>query len=70
MEDQTTLLTISQAAKRLGVSPGTVRTYADKGMIPVIKLPSGHRRFRPEDVQDLRREMGLEPSGDEEQATP
>lgn len=70
MDDQPTLLTISEAAKRLGVSPGTVRIYADKGTIPVIKLPSGHRRFRPEDVQRLRRGMGLEPPDKEEQAIP
>ncbi len=70
MEDENTLLTVSQAAKRLGVSPGTVRAYADKGAIPVIKLPSGHRRFRPEDVQRLQRDMGLEPTDKEGQHTP
>lgn len=54
------VLKISDVAKRLGVSPGTVRAYAEKGLIPVIKLPSGHRRFRESDVEDLRQKMGLD----------
>ena len=60
MRDEPQLLTISTAAKRLGISQGTLRVYADKGIIPVITLPRGHRRFRPEDVQRLREEWGLE----------
>ncbi len=55
------LLKISDAAKRLGISPGTLRGYADKGMIPVVTLPSGHRRFRIVDVQRLREDMGIDP---------
>ncbi len=55
------LLKTSEAAKRLGISQGTLRGYADKGMIPVVKLPSGHRRFRASDVQRLREDMGIDP---------
>lgn len=54
------LLTISQAAKLLGVHPNTLRTWADKGIIKHIRLPSGYRRFRIEDVQAMQREMGLQ----------
>lgn len=60
MTDEPQLLTISVAAKRLGISQGTLRVYADKGIIPVITLPRGHRRFKPEDVQRLREEWGLD----------
>lgn len=60
MTDEPKLLSISTAAKRLGISQGTLRTYADKGAIPVVMLPSGHRRFRPEDIQRLRESMGLD----------
>jgi excisionase family DNA binding protein len=56
------LLSISEAAKRLRLSVVTVRAYADKGILPVVKLPSGHRRFRREDVERLRRDMGLDPT--------
>lgn len=67
MNDEPILLTISAAAKRLGISQGALRLYADKGAIPVVKLPSGHRRFRPEDVQKLRKEMGIDPKDETEQ---
>ena len=56
----TRLVNISEAAKRLGVSVGTLRAYADKGDVPVVKLPSGHRRFRVEDIDRVRRDMGLD----------
>ncbi len=61
------LLTVGQAAARLGVHPKTVRAWADKGLLPVVKLPSGYRRFRPGDIERVRREMGLDarPAGQE-----
>ncbi len=59
------LLTISQAAARIGVHQNTLRIWADKGTVPMVKLPSGYRRFRPSDIERLRREMGLEPTSKE-----
>ncbi len=59
------LLTVSQAAGMLGVHQQTLRAWADKGLVPHVKLPSGYRRFRVADIERLRREMGLE-VGDEE----
>lgn len=59
MAQERTLLTISTAAKRLGISQGTLRGYAEKGIVPVITLPSGHRRFKPEDIERLRNEWGI-----------
>ena len=51
------LLTISEAAERLGVHQNTLRSWADKGMVPVVKLPSGYRRFRPSDIErELQRQ--------------
>jgi excisionase family DNA binding protein len=46
-------LTTSQAAEIIGVSPSTVVKYADAGMLPSYRLPSGHRRYRREDVEAL-----------------
>ncbi|MDP9353912.1 MAG: MerR family DNA-binding transcriptional regulator [Chloroflexota bacterium] len=54
------LLTISQAAAQLGVHPDTLRAWADKGLVPVVRTPTGYRRFDPEEIDRLRAEMGLE----------
>lgn len=43
--DQERLLTLSEAAERLGVHPATVRRWADKGEIEVRVTAGGHRRF-------------------------
>jgi len=37
-------LTMAQAADRLGVSPPTLRRWADQGRIPVRRTLGGHRR--------------------------
>ena len=58
---QRKLLTISQAADRLGVHANTLRGWADRGLVPVIMLPSGYRRFDPEAIEAERRKMGLPP---------
>jgi excisionase family DNA binding protein len=46
-------LSLSQAAKQLGVHPSTVRAWADQGYLPSQRTQGGHRRFRRSDV-DLR----------------
>ena len=53
------LLTISQAAARLGVHQDTLRAWADKGLVPVIRTPTGYRRFDPAEIERIREEMGL-----------
>jgi putative resolvase len=56
-DEKVTLLTITQAASRLGVHPNTLRAWADKGLVPHTRLPSGYRRFTPEQVDEIRRGM-------------
>jgi len=46
-------LTTHQAAQILGVSRSTIVTYADSGALRSFRLPSGHRRFRRSDVEEL-----------------
>ena len=58
---QKRLLTISEAAARLGVHANTLRGWADRGLVPVIKLPSGYRRFDPDVIERERQRMGLPP---------
>jgi excisionase family DNA binding protein len=44
-------LSLSEVAVVLGVHPSTVRSWADKGRLPVHRTQGGHRRFRRQDVE-------------------
>ncbi len=50
-ESDARLLTIREAAAMLGVHPLTLRNWSEKGTIPCLRTPGGHRRYR---VRDLR----------------
>jgi excisionase family DNA binding protein len=54
-------LSLSQAAKQLGVHPSTVRSWADHGYLPSQRTHGGHRRFRSSDV-DVRMHTRYEDS--------
>jgi excisionase family DNA binding protein len=43
-------LSLSDAAKMLGVHPSTVRLWSDKGALPTHKTQGGHRRFRRSEI--------------------
>jgi excisionase family DNA binding protein len=45
-------LSLSDAAKILGVHPSTVRSWSDRGILPVHRTSGGHRRY-------LRNEIDL-----------
>jgi excisionase family DNA binding protein len=57
MERRKRLLTVAQAAERLGISPQTVRRWADEGLIPMARTPTGHRRFDPDQIEAVAAEM-------------
>ena len=57
VSNRASLKGITEAAQELGVHQNTLRRWADKGLVRVVKLPSGQRRFRPEEVERLRRQM-------------
>jgi len=46
-------LTISQAARELGVSLGTVRRWADLGHLKAYRTPGGQRRFSREQIDEF-----------------
>jgi excisionase family DNA binding protein len=43
-------LSLSDAAKLLGVHPSTVRLWSDKGVLPVHRTQGGHRRYKRGEV--------------------
>ena len=46
-------LTLGETSQLLGVSPGTVRRWADSGHLPSFITPGGHRRFPRAVVESL-----------------
>ena len=56
------LLSLKQAAARLGVHPATLRRWADQGDILVVVTPGGHRRFPQSEVERLRHRQSGKPS--------
>jgi len=45
-------------SEMIGVHPNTLRTWADKGILHAVKLPSGNRWFTLEEIDQVRRESG------------
>jgi putative resolvase len=48
-----------RAAKLLGVHPVTLRKWALAGKVPFTRLESGHRRYRMDDLLELRGEKAI-----------
>jgi len=53
------LLTITQAASKLGVNQKTLRRWADIGLVPHVKTFGGQRRFEASVIERVRRERGF-----------
>ena len=51
------LMQVRQAARALGVHENTIRRWEERGLLRAVRLPSGVRRFRVEDVEALREQM-------------
>ena len=62
-------LSLSDAAKLLGVHPSTVRLWSNKGVLPVHKTQGGHRRYKRGEIllwaetNSKSREEAIEPEG-------
>lgn len=60
-------LSLSDAAKVLGVHPSTVRLWSDKGILPTHKTQGGHRRYKRNEValwaESNQRSQGVAPEG-------
>ena len=51
------LMQVREAARVLGVHENTLRRWEERGLLRAVRLPSGVRRFRPEDVNALHHQM-------------
>lgn len=51
------LMQVRQVARTLGVHENTVRRWEKRGLLHAVRLPSGVRRFRPDDVEAVREQM-------------
>jgi excisionase family DNA binding protein len=65
------LMQVRQAAQALGVHENTIRRWTERGLLRAVRLPSGVRRFRPEDVEAMRAQMfsGFAPLEDDDVVT-
>lgn len=55
-------LSVSGAARALGVSPSTLRLWASEGRIPHVRTAGGHRRFDPEALRQWLARQPARPS--------
>ena len=46
-------LSLGEAALEVGVHPTTLRRWADRGALPVMRTPGGHRRFALADIRRI-----------------
>ncbi len=63
---------VREVARILGVHENTVRRWEERGLLRAVRLPSGVRRFRPEDVEAVRAEMfsGFAPVREDDDVVP
>lgn len=47
------LITVQRAAEILGVHADTVRDWTNKGIIPAVRTPGGHRRIEISSLKNL-----------------
>jgi excisionase family DNA binding protein len=51
------LMQVRQAAEQLGIHENTLRRWEQAGWVNAVRLPSGVRRFRQEDIERLREQI-------------
>src|SRR3989304_5869323 len=50
---ESSLYSITEASRILGVSPTTLRRWEDEGRLTPARTPGGDRRLSPEDIQNI-----------------
>jgi len=66
------LIQVRQAARTLGVHENTIRRWEERGLLRAVRLPSGVRRFRAEDIEAVRESMfsGFAPLREDDDVVP
>lgn len=54
-QDDEELVTVGEASRISFLSTDTIRRYSDKGILPTLRTPANHRRFRKADVLALNK---------------
>jgi len=62
IDNKKRLLTSKDVANQLGVSPVTVRVWAQENRLPFVTTPGGHRRFKQEQVNEFAQQYGCRKS--------
>ena len=55
-----TLITAEQMGERLSLAAGTIKRWANEGIIPCLKLSGKVVRFDPEEVEKALRQKALQ----------
>jgi excisionase family DNA binding protein len=58
-----TAIPTREVATMLGVTETTVKRWADEGILPCVRTPGGHRKFRLTDIVRFAEENGLTVAG-------
>jgi excisionase family DNA binding protein len=58
------LLSVTELAERLGISPGTAYHWLSQGRLPCVRFSSRCVRFRESDVEKMLEQLGQASSRD------
>lgn len=57
--DSEGILSVAQAAGKLGVHVDTLRRWTKANKVPYFRTPSGHRRFHQADIDAIKEDASL-----------
>lgn len=52
-DDERTVLTPTEVARRFKVDPKTLARWADQGLLPYFRTPAGTRRYYADEIEQM-----------------